>query len=232
MQLDQGESDPANSRLTVFDGATGKVLWEKARQVPGSWASPIVVEAAGKTQILTAALPWLTAYALVDGAELWKASVLEGEVTPSPILAGGLICIASPSAKLVALRPDGAGDVTQTHVAWTSEENIPDVTTPTTNGELVFYITSSGLLTCIDAKDGAKQWEHDFGTEVQSSPGIAGTSLYIVATNGHAWAVEAGRAFKELGEGKLDDKFFASPAFAKGRLYLRGNASLYCLGEK
>ncbi|MCX6966559.1 MAG: PQQ-binding-like beta-propeller repeat protein [Verrucomicrobia bacterium] len=232
VQLDQGDSEPANSRLIAFDGATGKVLWEKPRKVPGSWASPIIVEAAGKAQIITAALPSLIAYDAANGAELWKADVLEGEVAPSPILAGGLVCIANPSNKLIALRPDGSGDVTQTHVAWSNEENIPDVTSPTGNGQLVFYVTSTGMLTCLDAKNGAKVWEHDFGTEIQASPGIAGNRVYIIATDGHAWVVEAGREFKELGTGSLEDQFFASPAFLGGRLYLRGNTGLYCIGEK
>ena len=231
VQLDQGDDASSHSRLTAFDGATGNVVWEKPRKVPGSWASPIVVEAAGKTQIITAALPSLIAYDANDGAELWKADVLEGDVAPSPILAGGLVCIASPTGKLFALRPDGSGDVTKTHVAWTCDENIPDVTSPTGNGALVFFITGSGMLTCLDAKDGRKQWEHDFGTEVQASPGIAGNRVYVVATDGHAWAVEAARAFKELGTGTLEDKFFASPAFVGKRLYLRGNANLYCIGE-
>jgi len=232
VQLDQGDSDPANSRLMAFDGATGKVVWEKQRKVPGSWASPIVVEAAGKTQIITAALPSLAAYDASSGTELWNADVLEGEVAPSPILAGGLVYIVNPANKLIALRPDGSGDVTKTHVAWTNEENIPDVTSPTSNGDLIFCVTSSGMLTCFDAKGGKKQWEHDFGTEVQASPGIAGNRVYIVSTDGHAWVVEAGRTFKELGTGTLEDKFFASPAFVGKHLYLRGNASLYCIGEK
>ena len=232
VQLDQGDDAASNSRLTAFDGATGNVIWEKPRKVPGSWASPIVVEAAGKTQIITAALPSVIAYDANDGAELWRADVLEGDVAPSPILTGGLVCITNPSNKLIALRPDGSGDVTATHIAWTCDENIPDVTSPTGNGELVFYVTSSGMLTCLDAKDGKKQWEHDFGTEIQASPGIAGNRVYVVATDGHAWVVEAGRAFKELGTGTLEDNFFASPAFVGKRLYLRGNGSLYCIGEK
>lgn len=232
LQMDQGESEPGNSRLTLFDGATGRVVWEKARKVPGSWASPIVAEAAGKTQIITAALPWLIAYDFADGKELWKAEVLEGEITPSPIFAGGLVIVASPSSKLVAIRPDGSGDVTQTHVAWSCDENIPDVTSPASNGQLVFYVNSGGTLTCLDAKDGKKLWDHEFSTEVQSSPGIAGDRVYLTAADGHTWVLEAAREYKELGKGTLEDKFFASPAFVKGRLYLRGNASLYCIGAK
>ncbi|MDD5351307.1 MAG: PQQ-binding-like beta-propeller repeat protein [Chthoniobacteraceae bacterium] len=232
VQFDEEGETAGASRLMALDGATGAAVWEKPRKVSGSWASPIVVEAAGKTQILTAAVPALAAYAFADGAELWKAEVLAGEVTPSPVLAGGLVCVVNPSDKVLALKPDGAGDVTKTHVAWSYEDNVPDVASPVSNGECVFFVTSGGIMTCLDAKTGAKQWEHDFGTEIQASPGIAGDRLYVVATDGHAWVAEAGRAYKELGAGVLDDKFFASPAFAGGRLYLRGNARLYCLGEK
>jgi outer membrane protein assembly factor BamB len=231
VQWDQG-SEPGNSRLLLLEGATGKAVWEKARPVPCSWASPIVVEAAGKTQIITAALPWLASYAVADGAELWKAEVLDGEITPSPILAGGLVFVASPAGKLIALRPDGSGDVTKTHVSWSSEESVPDATSPTSNGEVVFYVTSTGLGTCLDAKTGRMLWQHDFGMEIQASPAIAGNRVYVLSTNGRAWVFQAGREYQELGHGVLDDKFRASPAFAGGRLYLRGNASLYCLGEK
>jgi outer membrane protein assembly factor BamB len=232
VQLDQGDNKPAISRLTLFEAATGKLVWEQPRQVPSSWASPIVVEAAGKTQIITAGLPWLAAYSFADGAELWKAEVLEGEVTPSPILAGGLVCIANPNSTLIAVRPDGAGDVTKTHVAWACEENVPDSSSPTSNGEVVFYASSVGMGTCLDAKTGRKLWEHDFGTGIHASPGIAGSRVYVVSTDGHGWVLQAGREYKELGRGALNDKFYASPAFAGGRIYLRGNASLYCIGEK
>lgn len=231
VQMDQGDDKPANSRLSVFDGATGKVVWEKPRQTPGSWASPAVVEVAGRAQILTAALPSVIAYDVETGAELWKADVLEGEVTPSPILAGGLVCAISPTSKVMGLKADGSGDVTASAVAWSAEENVPDIASPATDGTLIFLVSGNGLLTCLDAATGAKQWEHDFGSEVQASPGIAGGRVYVISTEGKAWVVAAEREFKELGQGELEDHFFASPAFAGGRLFLRGNASLYCLGD-
>ncbi|MEI6351005.1 MAG: PQQ-binding-like beta-propeller repeat protein [Verrucomicrobiota bacterium] len=233
VQLDQGESEPGNSKLIAFDGASGKVVWEKSRPVASSWASPIVIEAAGKTQIITLGVPWVTAYSMTDGAELWKAALLEGEIAPSPIYAGGLVCVICPSSKMIAIRPDGSGDVTKTHVAWTSEENLPDVTTPATNGNRIFYVTSSGQVTCLDAKTGKKAWDHDVAMEVQSSPVIAGERVYIMGTSGETLVIDAaGPEYKEIGKGSIGDKFYASAAFAGGRIYLRGNGFLYCIGVK
>jgi outer membrane protein assembly factor BamB len=232
VQLDQDEGAPGGSKLLAFDCGTGRLLWERSRAVYGSWATPIIIEAVGKTQIITLALPNVIGYSLADGNELWRAAVMEGEITPSPIFAGGFVVLASPSKGLIAIRPDGAGDVTKSHVAWTTEENVPDITSPVSNGEFVFTVTSSGLLTCFGAKDGEKIWEKDLAMEVQSSPGIAGDRLLVLSTKGNVVVAEAGREFKELGRAKLDDQFDASPAFANGRVFLRGATNLWCLGGK
>ena len=232
VQLDQDEGAPGGSKLLAFACATGRPLWERTKPTHGSWASPIIVEAAGKTQIITVALPHVMSSSLADGAELWRAELMEGEITPSPIFAAGLTIVVNPSSKLLALRPDGAGDVTKSHIAWTAEENAPDVTTPVSNGELVFTVTSSGMLTCFDLKDGKKVWQKDLEIEVQASPGIAGNRLFVLSTKGDALLAEAGREFKELGRAKFADLFHGSPAFATGRVYLRGATNLWCLGGK
>ena len=232
VQLDQDEGAPGGSKLLAFACATGRALWERTKPTHGSWASPIIVEAAGKMQIITVALPHVVSSSLADGAELWRAELMDGEITPSPIFAGGLVLAVNPSSKLHALRPDGAGDVTKSHVAWTAEESIPDVTTPVSNGELVFTVTSSGMLTCFDVKDGKKVWQKDLELEVQASPGIAGNRLFVLSTKGDGVLAEAGREFKELGRTKFEDTFHASPAFANGCVYLRGATNLWCLGGK
>jgi outer membrane protein assembly factor BamB len=230
--LDQGEPEDRLSKLILLDGCTGVVLWEKLRPVGASWASPIVVEAAGKTQIITLALPWVIAYDVANGTELWRAEALEGEVTPSPVFAGGLVFVVSPSARLLAVRPDGSGDVTKSHVAWSVEEYLPDISSPVSNGELVFTVTSGGLLACFDAKDGKKLWEHDFEAEVHASPSLVGGTVLIVGNKGDVIGAAAGREFKELFRVKLEDEFQASPAFADGKVILRGAKDVWCFGEK
>jgi outer membrane protein assembly factor BamB len=219
----------ANSRLLALEPASGRVLWESRRPVTASWATPIVIEAAGRPLIVTLGAPWVIAYSCEDGAELWRADLLENEVVPSPVSAGGLVFAVSPSSRLMALRLDGAGDVTKTAVVWTNEESVPDITSPVSNGELVFTATSGGDLACFDAKTGTKVWAQDLQMTVDASPAIVGGRLFVLGLEGVAVVAEAGRRFKEIARSQLPDRFIASPAFANSRMFLRGETNLYCI---
>jgi outer membrane protein assembly factor BamB len=231
VQFDQGEGEPEGSKLLAFDGATGRLVWQTPRAVHASWASPIVVEAAGKPQIIALAVPWVMAYAATDGNEIWRVECLEGEICPSPVFAGGLVLAVSPNNKLNAIRPDGRGDVTKTHVAWGAEDNQPDVTSPTANGELLFTVTTPGVLTCFDVKDGKKLWEKELEMDFHASPSLVGSRLLLVSKKGVAIVFAAAREFKELARSaELGEEVHASPAFASGRMFIRGMKHLYCIG--
>jgi outer membrane protein assembly factor BamB len=227
-QLDQGEASKPASKLVALDAVTGRVRWERSRPVPASWATPVVFEVAGKSRVAALGDPWIIGYALDDGAELWRAGLLQSEIVPSPIFANGFVIAASPS-KLYALRPDGSGDVTKTAVAWASGDNAPDVTCPAASAGLVFNVTSSGDLTCIDATDGRKVWDHALNLEVQASPVILGDRLLVLGADGAAVQVAVAREYREAGRGRLVDRFFASPAVVGDGLFLRGTTNLYCV---
>jgi outer membrane protein assembly factor BamB len=232
VQRDQDEDAPGGSKLLAFDCATGRLLWEHSKPTHGSWASPTIIEAAGKTQIITLALPFVMSHALADGTELWRAELMDGEITPSPIFTGGLVIAVSPSGNLIALRPDGAGDVTKSHVAWTTNENIPDITSPNGNNELIFTATTMGGVACFDRTNGTLLWQKELEFEVQSSPALVGNQLLVLGTKGDVVSLAAAREFRELSRAKLEDAFHASPALVGGRIYLRGATNLWCLGEK
>ena len=167
VQFDQGEPEDQLSKLYAFDGATGAVVWQQPRPAGASWATPIVFDVGGQSQVITLAEPWVIAYAPKDGAEIWRANCLGSLVTPSPIFAGGTLFVINPSTKMQSIRPDGQGDVTKTHLGWVAEDGIPDVTSPVSNGELVFLLDSSGIVTCYDAKDGAETMGTRFRRGVQ-----------------------------------------------------------------
>jgi outer membrane protein assembly factor BamB len=232
VQLDQGDEDSRKSKIIAFDGRTGEMTWQKARLVGASWVTPIIIDVADKPQVITLGLPWVVSYAASDGAELWRAKSLEGEITPSPVFGNGLLFIVDPGMyQLLAFRPDGSGDVTETHEVWRVDGEMPDITSPVSNGDQVFTLTSDGTLSCFDTSTGAELWKKSLEAdgEIQASPVLAADVLLLVSTAGDLIAVEAANEFRELWRMQLDDEFYASPAFANGRMYLRGNRSVWCL---
>jgi outer membrane protein assembly factor BamB len=231
VQLDQGESTDRKSKLLALEGRTGKLIWESPRQVGASWSTPIVISAAEKAQVITVSVPWAASYDISNGAELWRVDGFGGEVTSSPVFENGLVIAISPAEKLLAIRSDGQGDVTKTHIAWTSEENVPDITSPVCDGHLVFTLTTGGTLTCHDLKDGKVLWQHDFDMDFHASPAIAGKHLYLFSQKGTAIVVGAGRQFEEQFRTEMGEELHASPAFAGDKIFLRGANHLWCLAR-
>ena len=174
----------------------------------------------------------MIAYNATDGNELWRVEGLNGEITPSPIFTAGLAVVASPSDKLMAIRLDGSGNVSKTHIAWSSDENVPDITSPVSNGELVFTAASNGMLTCFDVQNGKKLWEQDLDFEVNASPAIAGDRLIIFGRKGTIIVAAARRQFQQILKADLGEPVLASPALARNRVFVRTVKSLVCLGAK
>ncbi|MGC8885573.1 MAG: PQQ-binding-like beta-propeller repeat protein [Verrucomicrobiia bacterium] len=231
VQLDQGEAEDKLSKLYAFDTATGKTIWQKPRPVSSSWATPLVFEHQGLAQIATLSVPYAIGYSVTDGTELWRYEGLSGEVTPSPIYSNGRLFIISPSDKMIAINPQSRGDITKS-VLWTSEENVPDVTSPTATKDYVFSITTMGVLTCLNAENGKKVWEKNYEKDFHSSPTLIGDKLYLISQNGDVYVVKVSDKYEEISAFKMGDKFHASPAVSNDKFYLRGEKYLYCIGNK
>ncbi len=231
IQYDQGGSEDEMSKLIGLDGFSGQTVWETKRPVPNSWSSPIVTEIGDQFQVLTCGDPWVIAYEPVKGTELWRVKCLSGDIAPSLIYANGLVFAIEPYSKLVAIRPDGRGDVTETHIAWSIEEGTPDICSPVSNGKLIFLLTSEGLLTCYKVADGKRLWEQDLREGFWASPSLVGDKLYLLTEEGVMLIVQAGPEYKELTRCELGEECRASPAFADGRIYIRGLENLYCIGQ-
>jgi len=231
---DQGLiAELGKSNLLALDAATGRKAWQAPRpETPGSWATPIVIDTGKGEQIITCSNPWIIAYEPSKGTEIWRVKCFGGDVAPSPVFGGGLVFAAMEGYKLVAIRPDGTGDVTKTHVAWFSEENLPEMVSPLTDGNYVWTVTSPGTLTCYNARNGKKLYEQDLEKSLKSSPGLAGGKLYVVNEEGLTIIAKAGPEYEELGRCPLGEHCSSSPVFQDGRIYLRGKKSLFCIGKK
>lgn len=232
VQWDMGDAhDAGKSSLLAFDALTGKPLWTTPRPVKASWSSPILARTPAGDRLILSGNPWVFSYDLATGMELWRANVMDGDVACSPVYRDGVVYLANERAKAVAIRDGGSGDVTKTHIAWTGDENLPDIVSPLCDGKSVLTVTGGGMLTCLDAVTGKKKWEHDLGTAVQASPMLVGDVVCLTVEDGITHRFRLGDAFEPLDTSPLGEKVSASAAAANGRLYLRGQNNLFCISD-
>ena len=154
----------------------------------------------------------------------------------SPVAVPGLIVV--PSAKngpVLGLRPDGHGDITAVKAAhaWTLPQNTPDVPSPLIQEGLVYLCRENGMLICLDAASGEKQYEHRTHPDRhRASPLFADGKLYIAARDGTVTVVKAGKKYEELASNPMEESVSASPVAAGGTIYLRTYDALYAIREK
>lgn len=232
IQLDQGQADEGRSKLIALHAQSGRTVWETARPVPCSWSSPILIDVTGHVQLITCAEPWVIAYEPATGGEIWRANCLAGQIVSSPVYVNGLVYVVSPDDKLAAIRPDGRGDVTGTHVVWTAEGALPSIPSPVCNGELLWLVDTGGVVTCYDARNGQNVWEKDVEASFQASPTLVGDRLYLLSDGGTLLLLEAGRQYALAGRVELGGQCLASPACCGQRMYIRTKHHLLCLGSR
>lgn len=232
VQYDQAGEEDGKSQLLAFDGATGKSPWSVDRPVAASWTTPVVASTPKGPQLLTMSKPWVIAYDPEGGDELWRAKIMEAEdIACSPTWADGLAFFANAGSKLHALKTDGAGDVTETHVAWSAEDGLSDICSPLAGGGFVYLLTTAGTVTCYEAATGKKMYEKELESSIKSSPSLVGDRLYMLDAAGVMHVVQAGAEFKELARCPLGEESNCCPAFGDGRIYIRAEKNLYCIGK-
>jgi len=209
--------------LNVMDGNT---IWDISREVNISWASPVLAEIGGKYQILTTSDPLAMGHELETGKEIWAVECMMGEVGPSVGFSEGLVYPSNEYARMVAIKP-GA---TAAEIVWESDEYLPEASSPVVTEGLVFLGTSYGVFACSDAKTGELLWEFEGNSGFYGSPMAADGKIYVMDMSGICYIFEISRELKLLGEPKLGEKSVVTPAFADGKIYLRGSKYLYCIG--
>ena len=146
---------------------------------------------------------------------------------------GSLLYAPSRKRPLLALKAGGRGDVTLTHLAW-STNNGPDVPTPVTDGTYFYIVRDNGVLWCLDAKTGAPVYGPQRlrrGT-YSASPVLADGKLYATSEDGDTSVVVAGPRFELVAENTLDDYALSSPAVSDGQIFLRTTQRLWAIGER
>jgi len=226
--------------LTAWDGAfiaaldkrTGQEKWRGKRGLSRqAHVTPMVIDVNGRSQLISGAGDVVQGFDPKSGERLWTIRSLGEGVVPSIVYGQGLIFTSSGygSPTVRAIRPDGHGEATATHVAWESIANVPLIPSFLYADGLLFCIKESGVATCLDAKTGQTVWRDRLGGRYGASPLLAEGRLYCVAEDGSTTVIAAGREFKLLAKNPLEGPCNASPAISGGRIFIRSQSSLFCI---
>lgn len=230
-----GQSDPF---VAALDAKTGEVLWKTARNTAAknqfSFSTPLAIEVDGRTQIILPGSGYVPAYDPGDGHELWRVQYGQGfSVVSRPVFAHGLLFISSSfnRAILHAIKPSGAtGDVTATHVAWKHDKGVPNTSSPIVMGDEIYFVSDSGVATCLDARTGNLHWSERLGGGFSASPVSAYGRLYFQNEEGVVTVLRAGKTFEVLAKNDLGERTLASPAVTDNALFLRSKDHLWRIG--
>lgn len=224
------------SYIVVLDAESGETIWQAERDEPSAWATPLVVEHDGPTQVITSASNRVRSYALEDGELLWECGGQVGNVTPSPVTDGELVYCMSGyrGSALFALPLDADGDISGSdRIAWSKSRGTSYVPSPLLyDGLLYFTQSNNAILTCLDAKTGEAVIERTRIPELRrlyASPLGAAGRVYFVGRDGATLVAERARTFKVLAVNRLDEGMDASPVAVGRQLLLRGDKHLYCI---
>lgn len=222
--------------VIALDKQTGKVKWKTDRRLPAdqSYTTPLVIRVGEREQLISVGAYRATAYDPLNGREIWRVSYADGfSNVPRPVFAHGLVYIATgfQQPSLLAVRPDGTGDVTKTHVAWKLSRGAPLTPSPIVVGDELYVVTDGGIATCLDARTGATLWQQRLGGTYSASPVFAGGSIYFPAEQGVTTVIIPGKEFRRLATNRLDGGLLASMAVANGSFFLRTDSHLYRIME-
>ncbi len=226
-----GKEGPA---IIALDKKSGAVRWKIDRvadvRQKFSFSTPLAIEVGGRTQVISPGSGAVMALDPADGREIWRARYGAGySVVPRPVLAHGIVFLGTGynRADLVAVRVDGTGDVTDSHIAWRTTKGAPLTPSLIAVGDEVYAVADSGVATCWDAKTGNVHWQERIDGNYSASPIAAEGRIYFLNEEGVGTVLKAGRTFEKLAVNKLGERTLASYAAAPAALYIRSEKNLF-----
>jgi len=229
-----GASDPV---VVALDAETGHLRWKYPRpEIDGkrfSFATPLVIEVGGKKQIVAPGSGSVSGIDPQFGQEIWRAMYDGYSVIPRPVFAHGLVLLSSgyDAPIALAIRPDGQGDVTRTHVAWEAKKGAPNTPSMLVVGEELYMISDDGVASCLDVRTGKPHWQQRIGGNFSASPVYADGKIYLQSEEGKGTVIAPGRKFKKLGENGFGERALASYAVGDGAIFVRTEKNLYRVEE-
>ncbi len=222
--------------IAALSQADGHTLWKtKFDRKSHSFGTPLIRELAGRTQMIVCANMEVASLNPEDGSRYWFATGPSEDFASTPVYSekAGLVIISSgwPKRIIYALKPDGNGDVTSTHVAWQSADGAFYVPSPVTSGNYLVTTMVNGLVNCMEASTGNVLWKENLGKQYGSAV-LAGGLVYTPSDQGIITVFKPGTTFDTVAKNNIGETMFASPAISNGKIYLRSTGHLFCIGAK
>jgi len=226
--------------VLALDSATGDEQWKTARpEGPTktfSFSTPLIIDVNGQPQLVSAGAGAVCAYDPRTGEELWRARYPERfSVVPRPTFAEGLVLACTGyegPCEVLAIRPDGTGDVTESHIAWRADRFAPHNPSPLIHDGRVFLMSDNGIASCRDLLTGDLIWKERIGGDYSASPILAEGRIYFLSEDGLCTVTEAGPEYKELAQNDLKEHTLSSIAPMNGSLLIRTREHLYRIGTR
>lgn len=226
--LEMGEG----SHILALDRRTGTQVWKTARRHRRSWATPIIVTAGGREELIASGAESVMAYDPKTGAELWTTDGVRSHPIPSVVQGHGLIFATAGSGAKVALaiRPGQVDDAAR--LAWKYNKGTAYVASPILYGDFLYLISDAGLMTCIDARTGEVKYEGGrppVPATFRASPVAVDGKLFITSEDGETFVIRSGPTHEVIRTNSVGEPVWSSPALANGTIYIRGARHLFAI---
>ncbi len=218
--------------VAALDKNTGEVRWETPREDGDmAYSTPLVIRSEGLDQVISTGGNQAVSYELSSGKQLWWIRYRGFSQVPRPLFAHGLVYLSNPAREgppiLYAVRPQGRGNVTDSHIAWTWQRGVPVTPSPLIVGDEIYFVNDQGILTCLDARDGKEHWRARLGGNFSASPAYADGKIFFLGEEGKTTVIKPGRHFEKLAENLLNGRTLASMAIAGRSILIRSDTHLY-----
>ena len=221
--------------VVALDAATGKVRWKTPRGKGNqAYTTPLLIDAGGQPQVVSPGAHRAYSYDPRTGKELWYIEYGDGfSNVPRAVYAHGLVYICSGFFQpvLFAVRPDGRGNVTTSHVAWSHTRAVSLTPSPLVVGSELYMVSDNGIGTCLDAKTGKSNWQQRIGGNHSASPVFADGRIYLLSEEGECTVIAPGSEFRKLAQNSIGERTLASLGVSGKAMYLRGDRHLYRLEQ-
>ena len=234
----QCDEDNGNSSFIVaLDKKTGKEVWRTPRKIQVSWSTPLLVRTANRTELIASGTEAVISYDPATGKELWRHKGLESNAIPSPVANNEMTFLVAgyPAKIAMAIKLGQSGDLTGTpNVLWKHTKGTAYVPSPILYGDYLYLTTDRGILTCIDARTGEVKYEGGrlpIPATFTASPVAFEGKILMTSEDGDTFMVKAGPKHEVLATNSVGEPVYASPAIADGRIFIRGEKHIYCIGS-